>query len=520
MNFQASDMHIDEQPAAEVLRLYYVDGMSIRGIARRLKMARKTVRKFLGHGLPERIQHPGAPRASLIDPYIDTIRQQLNANPHMSAPAMLERLRPLGYSGGVSILRDRLRVMRPKPRPEAFLTLDFAPGQAVQVDWGNFGFALPGVARRVSAFVMVMCYSRMLYIEFVLSQKMGSFLRCMERALDFFGGTTLCDVFDNMKTVVLEHTPHRTLFNPVFLEYARARGFAVQACNPGKGNEKGRVERPVGFIRRRFWPGRRFRDLADLNAQAVYWRDTFGNAREHEAIGKVPTLVFEHEEKALLKPAKSTPFDTYDRTSSVVTKSFRVPFDRNHYSVPWRLVGQSVLVKADDDYVHIFLGPKRVAVHLRCWDIGQDIEHPSHKSDLWKRKPKAAAGELPPALECISEVGRKYFKILAATNRSIRRETIRLTMLTELFGVGPVTGAIDEVMRTGHVGCEYVEYVLRHKRGLSPDTTPLRLGDEALDNIVLSEPDLSVYDDTCGITLDPGNAPARSDYNNDEEQQQ
>ena len=187
---------------------------------------------------------------------------------------MLERLRPLGYAGGVTILRARLRQLRAgRKSPEAFLTLAFAPGEAMQVDWADFGFALPGVPRRVSAFVAVLCYSRQLYIEFTVSQSMGSFLRCMERALAFFGGTTAIDIFDNMKTVVtLSHTPTATRFNPKFLEYARARGFGVLASAPATSDGQGPCRARVRFVRARFWPGRRF-CLFDLNAQATAWRD-------------------------------------------------------------------------------------------------------------------------------------------------------------------------------------------------------------------------------------------------------
>jgi len=157
----------------------------------------------------------------------------------MKAPTILERLRPLGYTGGISILRDRVRALRPQPQREAFLTLDFAPGAAFQVDWADFGFALPGCPRRVSGFIMAAAYSRYLYLEFTLSQAMGTFLRCMERALHFYGGVAVADIFDNMKTVVLSHTPYVTVFNHRFLEYARARGFAAVACNVRKANEKG-----------------------------------------------------------------------------------------------------------------------------------------------------------------------------------------------------------------------------------------------------------------------------------------
>jgi transposase len=264
-------------------------GLSVRRIARHLQVARTTVRTLLGqHGAPVK---PTATRGSFLDPYEKAIHTLLDDTPEMRAPAVLERLRPLGYTGGVTILRARLRSLRKQGHHEAFLTLHFEAGAAMQIDWADFGFALPGVARRVSAFVAVLCYSRYLYIEFTLSQSMGTFLRCMDRCLKFFGGSTAADIFDNMKTVILSHTAHATVFNPRFLAYARARGgFAVVACNVRRGNEKGRVERPIGYVRLRFWPGRRFRDLFDLNAQAAAWRDDFANGRVHEVTGKVSMI--------------------------------------------------------------------------------------------------------------------------------------------------------------------------------------------------------------------------------------
>jgi len=493
---------------AAVLRLGLVEGVAVRAIAKRLHMSRKTVRKILGrHRAPPK--PAGDPRGSILDPYEPAIRAVLDDTPEMLAPAVLERLRPLGYTGGVTILRDRLRHLRPRAHRAAFLTLDFAPGEAMQVDWADFGFALPGVPRRVSAFVAVLCYSRRLYIEFTLSQSMGTFLRCMERCLHFNTGTALVDIFDNMKTVVLSHTQTATVFNPKFLEYARARGFAVRACNVRKANEKGRVERPIGFVRQRFWPGRRVRDLLDLNTQATRWRDDFANGRVHEITGKVPQLVFEHEEKQRLKPIPPTPFDTDDVEGMGVTKMFRVPFDRNRYSVPSRLASQQVIVRANDDFVSIFLETKQIAQHRRAWDIGQDIEHPSHKKTLLEQRPRAAAGALPPALIALGETGHAYFKVLAAGSRSVHRETLRLTFLVEVFGAIATQSAMREVMQTGHVGAEYVEYVMRHKRGLVPQPAPLRLGNHELDTISLPEPDLSVYDrlSPTPMTRDPGEPP-------------
>lgn len=222
---------------SDVLRLSLVEGLSIRAIARRLQLSRKTVRRLLGRA-SERQPPSSEPRASLLDTYDAEIRRLLADTPEFTTPGILERLRPLGYTGGITILRDRVRRLRPRPAKEAFLTLDFKPGAAFQVDCADFGFALPGCPRRVSGFVMVACYSRYLYLEFTLSQAMGTFLRCMERGLRFFGGVATADIFDNMKTVVLSHAPHATVFNRRFLEYARVRDFAVVACNVRKGNEK------------------------------------------------------------------------------------------------------------------------------------------------------------------------------------------------------------------------------------------------------------------------------------------
>jgi transposase len=492
---------------AEVMRLHYLEGLSVRRISRSLRMSRKTVRQHLGR-LPPRANRETGRRPSLLDSHEGTIRQWLAETPELKATQILERLRRRGYTGGISILRDRVKVLRPSPTPTAFLTVCYEPAKFQQIDWADFGFALPGVPRRVSAFVALLVYSRQLYFEFVLSQAMGSFLRCMDRAVLYFGGVSNADVFDNMKTVVLENLPGvAPLINERFLAYANARGgFSVVACAPGHPEAKGGVERGIRTVRESFWPGRRFRDLEDLNTQAADWRDRIHNRRPNETTGKVPALVFEHEEKALLKPVPPTPFDTDDIDHDIVSSSFRVRFDRNTYSVPWRLVGQRMTIRGNDESVNIFLGPKCVAEHVRCWDSGKDIENPEHPRSLreFRRADPAAV-----VIERFADVGTKYFETLAAGSRSLRRETLRLTYLAELFGTRETRSAMESVMRSGHIGVEYVEFVLRHQRRLEPAYTPLRLGNPALDGITLREPDLTLYDPPVA-TRDPG-APEEPD---------
>lgn len=490
------------------MRLHYLEGLSIRAISRQLRVSRKTVRRSLGR-LPPRCDDKTGRRPSLLDGYEALIQDWLLKAPELKAPQILERLRPHGYRGGITVLRERIRQLRPAPTPQAYLTVAHQPGASMQIDWGDFGFALPGVPRRISAFVALMAYSRKLYFEFVLSQAAGCFLRCTDRALAYFGGVTHAEVFDNMKTVVLENRPGMPpRFNERFLAFANARGgFAVIACTPGHPQGKGGVERGIRTVRENFWAGRHFVDLRDLNAQAADWRDRIHNHRPNETTGKVPALVFEHEEQKHLKPIAPQLFDTDDLGHDIVSPTFRVRFDRNKYSVPWHLEGQRTTIRGTDDRVRVFVGPKCVAWHERCWDTGVDIEDPAHPRDLRefrKAKPKDAL------VERFGDTGATYFDTLSAGRRSLRRELLRLTYLAELFTTRQTRSAMETVMRSGHVGVEYVEYVLRHKRRLEPAFTPLRLGNPTLDGIVLREPDLSIYDPPT-LTRDPGGSDNEDD---------
>src|SRR5512135_2623884 len=475
---------------AEVLRLHYLEGASVRRVARDLQLSRKTVRRILGTSSvkPSSTIHP---RSKVMDRYREAVRQMLSTSPEMRATSVLERLRPMGFRGGITVVRDLVRELRPRAEREPFLTMAHRPAELAQVDWADFGFAIPGCARRVSAFVMTLCYSRMLYLEFTLGQAQGTLLRCMDRAVAFFGGVTNVDVFDNMKTVVLD--PKGPAFHPRFVAYAARVGFGLTACKPRTPTQKGTVERGIGFVRERFWPGRRFKSLLDLNEQSISWRDDFANNRIHDTTGKVPSLVFEHEEKKLLRPLPQTPFDTDDVFGTGVTKTFRVAFDRNLYSVPPRLHSQPVLVRANDDVVRIILGTKTIAEHPRSWNVGEDIESPEHRAEAIDHK--RATSSLPHGLEPLGDQGRKYLKLFSASSRSIQREVVRLVFLVEVFGAAATLGAMEEVMRSGHVGAEYVEYILRHKRKLVPAPAPLRLGSPDLDQLSLGEPDMSIYDE-------------------------
>lgn len=216
---------------------------------------------------------------------------------HYSAQQIFQRLREEGFDGGYSIVKAYVRQVRPRRSP-AFLTLSFAPGECAQVDWGLYGSVAVGETRRkLSFFVMVLCYSRMIYVEFTLSQKMEQFLGCHQHAFEFFGNRVPEKIMvDNLKSAVLRRLiGEAPVFNPYYLDFARHAGFTIKPCNVRKGNEKGRVESGVGYVKKNLLNGLEISDFSPLNPAARIWLDTIANVRIHGETHKRPVDLFAQE---------------------------------------------------------------------------------------------------------------------------------------------------------------------------------------------------------------------------------
>ena len=252
---------------AEILRLRYAECWGYSQIARHLGIHRESVRKVALRRSVALAPAAPAPRTTVVTPFRARIQALLTEDPARPAVTIFQRLRAEGYRGGISALRGAVRRLRPRAAPAAFATLTFGRGEAAQVDWGEFGDVF-GIGRAVHAFVLVLCYSRLLTVTFTFSQTLEAFLRCHEQAFAFVGGVVRECWYDNLATAVAERRGRLVRFHPRFLAYAGHHRFRPVACNVGKGNEKGRVEDAIKYLRTNFWPGRTFRDLADLNAQA------------------------------------------------------------------------------------------------------------------------------------------------------------------------------------------------------------------------------------------------------------
>jgi transposase len=298
-----------------VLLSHYLDqGLSKTAIARQLGLDRRTISRWIAAGQLDREVETGqVPRPvrkagpSKLEPYKTLIEQRLATYPELSAVRLQEEIRAAGYTGGISQLRAFVQSVRPKPIPETVIRFETEPGQQAQVDFAEFSF--PWGKRH--ALVVVLGFSRLLWVRFYERQDMRTLFTGLEEAFAFFGGVPRELLFDQMASVITRDLrPHggKLIENAEFLRFAAHWGFRVRACRPYRAKTKGKVERPIRYLRESFVYGRDFVSDADLNAQADHWLSRTANVRIHRTTGLKPSSRFQHEEQPLLLPLAPRPY--------------------------------------------------------------------------------------------------------------------------------------------------------------------------------------------------------------------
>jgi transposase len=451
--------------------------------------------------------HPraGVPRVSKLDAYKGQVVRWLDTHPY-SAQQIFQRLREAGYAGGVTIVKDYVCRIRPRHQ-EAFLKLDFAAGECAQVDWGDYGtIAVGSTRRRLSFFLMVLCYSRLMYLAFTVSQKMEFFLACHENAFTAFGGVPSRIMVDNLKAAVLQRlVGSAPVFNPKYLDFSRHWGFEISPCNVRSGNEKGRVENGVGYVKKNFLAGLELADFAAMQPAATLWVDTIANVRMHETTHQRPIDRFE-EERAHLKRLNPASFDLARVCTVRATKQFRVPLDSNHYTVPSRYAGQRMTLKAYADRVCIYDADQLVARHPRSMDRHQDIEDPDHERQLLAQRKSAREQRLLVHFLALSPRAQAYLEGLEAKRVNARGHLRKILALAELHGKEAVARALDDGLELQAFSAEYIANILAARQRIGPEPAALQLTRRAdLLELELPEPDLSIYD--CDQGDDDENTP-------------
>lgn len=453
---------------AEILSLFFSQKMKVRPIARKVGVNRKSVERVIERRSVALGIVPFS-RASLLDPFKERIEELLKEDSDTTAVVIQQRLRAEGYNGGYTILKDWIRRVRTRhqPRQEAFFKMDFALGQATQVDWGEFNDVF-GDGVLIHCFVMVLCYSRLIYIEFTRSERFEEFVRCHENALRYFEGLRTEQFwYDNLPTAVAERVGKLTRFNPRFLAYAGHHHFKPHACNVARGNEKGRVEDGVKYIRSNFWHNRKFTDFEDLCRQASEWRDETANIREHRTTRKIPRLIFEHEEKKSLEPINPDPYDTDEVFSETVRPDFHVIYETNQYSVPWTLVGNVITVRVDARKLRVYYRDRFVTQHDRCYQKHQrPFTQAEHEKGLREIKPQGKNAHIHWQIARLESYGPslgQYLKCLKNSHRSLRQEIHRLLALGTVYGETVLAETVDALLKRGTIGADQVELALRRR---------------------------------------------------------
>lgn len=486
---------------AEIRRLAEIEKLSGWAIARRLHCSRHTVAAALKLTQPP--ASAAARRASVLDPYLEQINNLLAKYPELSAVRIREEIArgPQGYTGSASVLRRYLRQVRPV-RGRVYQEVHYQPAQAMQVDWGECGRVQVGATmRKVSVFVAVLCYSRLAYIEFTLSQRKAEFYRGLVNALTFFGGSPRNLIFDNLKAAVLNGSGRSACYHPEFL--ALCGYFCMQplACARRDPESKGVVEGGVRYIKHNALAGRaeellRFEDYLAL---ALYWRDQVANMRIHETTHARPLDRFQ-QERALLRPLPALPFDTDEVVPAVVNPHARIAFDGNRYSAPPQFVRKPITVRANRDELRLLHEGQVVALHVRSYERGQLLVLAEHRLAALTLRQRPSQQTLTAEFDAWGPVARAFHLGLNSRPLKTNVHVRRLLNLAQLYGRTEVLAAMARAVELATYDAAGVEHLLlaeRRRRQLPTPTLPTPKRRELIDDIELEPADPAFYDRFC-----------------------
>jgi transposase len=354
-------------------------GHSIREIARRTGHARNTVRAIIKERVPAAYQRQSPP--SKLDPFKPYLDERYK-NCSLSAVRLYAEIGPMGYAGSVDLVRRYLSTLAPQKRAMEQLTVRFEtpPGQQGQADWAYCGRFSDqnGKEIPVYAFVIVLSFSRTLYVQFVSDMSLSTLMRCHQCAFAFFGGLPKSVLYDNMKQVKIGPQS----WNRLFMDFAGHYGFTPMTHRIRRPRTKGKVERMVAYVRDSFLKGRSFADFDDLNAQALHWLEHVANVRIHATTGKRPVDLLPEEKLTPL--AAIQPFVIPDLLTRTADRESFVSVDGSRYSVPPSHAGQKLLVMRRPQSLLIVAGEQVITEHPRAQGPGECFVKPEHMQEVWK----------------------------------------------------------------------------------------------------------------------------------------
>lgn len=341
------------------------EGWKIRELVRHFGVSRNMVRRILREHEKQRDQGHDillkdspvrkTERTSKLDPYEDAIKQLLEKYPRITGQRIFEELSEDGYGGGISILRDRLRILRPTPKKTPVIRFETDPGLQGQMDWSPYTikFIKTGKAT-VQCFSYILGFSRRHFIDFTTNRKFFTLIRRHLDAFSHFAGTPSQCLYDSEKTVVLRWEAGRPVINPAFAAFATHYRIRTIICQRGRAETKGKVERPFQYVEGNLLCGREFQDLDDLRTCTRWWLREKSDLHIHETTGRPPLELFLEEEQSALTPLPLHPYDCAEVALRVCDLEGYIEFETNRYPVPYEHVADILTMKATEHEILIY----------------------------------------------------------------------------------------------------------------------------------------------------------------------
>lgn len=485
---------IDDKKRAEIRRLFFGEHFKVGTISAQLGVHHSVVKRVIN---TDNMVSNTLIRPSALDPFVGFMEETLTRYPRLTGTRLHQMLKDRGYGGSVNQVRRRIRQLDLRPVPkEAFFRLETLPGEQGQCDWGHFGkISVGNTQRNLSAFVIILSWSRAIHVYFSLDQTLPSVIRGHAASFAYFGGVPRTILYDNMKTVVLERDGDSIRFHPRFMHLAGHYLFAAHPCRPARANEKGKVERAIRYLRDSFLAGRHFANLEDVRRQFETWRVEVAHKRRcpaDETLTVAEALKLEREK---LLPLPTHSINDAETRATVAKKQPYVALDTNLYSIPWELVQKPLTLSATEDQVRVIFEGEVVACHRRSWDRKQVFTDPNHLEGLseFKRKAQSLSGR---ALVCDAvPEAEKLYELLLQRNESTGYHTRRLLKLVETWGPQIVALAVEQALLKNTPRADSVAYILEREFASNTPPLPARFESKDAHTLSIKNHKLEDYDD-------------------------
>jgi hypothetical protein len=335
----------------------------------------------------------------------------------------------------------------------------------------------------------------MIYLEFTLKESLEHFLSCHCNAFQFFGGVPERVMVDNCKVAILKHPKYGEVVpHPRYAEMATHYNFQIKACALQKGNEKGRVERGIGYVKTNFLNGLEISSFTGLNDIAWNWRDTIANVRIHSTTKQRPFDLFTKEKPCL----NSLPIHSYDCAiikNLQSSSQFFVRYDSNRYSVPAEYASNKNLIgRIYPDCLCIYYQGKLIAHHPRSYQRNKPISNPNHERELLKQRRNAREQKILQNFLALSSKAEDYYTGLAEKKLNPRHHLRKIMALAEIYGKEDTARAIEDALEYHAFGSDYIANLLEQRQRILPTPSPLHLTrKQDLLQWQLQPPDLTIY---------------------------